>query len=32
MLTVTAVKTINEYLLLVGCSMGIQEDTALDQE
>jgi hypothetical protein len=32
MLTARAVKTTNEYLLLVGCSVGIQEDTALGQE
>jgi hypothetical protein len=25
-------ETTNEYVLLVGCSVGIQEDTALGQE
>jgi len=32
MLTARAVKTTNEYVLLTGCSVGIQEGTALGQE
>jgi hypothetical protein len=32
MLTATAAKTTKEYVLLLGCSMGIQEDTAMGQE